>query len=91
MDRNTHGIESEEPLAPETRAAEALLMGLRLAEGVDLARISSRTGLPVDTLVDAEAIAALPGLIARDGDRLSVSEAGMILLDAILPRVVKVG
>ncbi|MEH3047023.1 radical SAM family heme chaperone HemW [Sphingomonas adhaesiva] len=91
VDRNAHGIESEEPLAPQTRAAEALLMGLRLAEGVDLTRIAARTGLPVDELVDERAIAALPGLIARDGDRLCVSEAGMILLDAILPRVVKVG
>ncbi|MEH3037693.1 MAG: radical SAM family heme chaperone HemW [Sphingomonas adhaesiva] len=91
VDRNAHGIESEEPLAPETRAAEALLMGLRLAEGVDLARVAARTGLTIDALIDADAVAALPGLIAREGDRLTVSEAGMILLDAILPRVVKVG
>ena len=87
--RNTHGIEREDPLAPSDRAAEALLMGLRLREGVDLSHIAAQTGLPIEVLVDEAAIAALPGLIARDGDRLAVTEAGMLLLDAILPRVVR--
>lgn len=87
--RNRHGIEREDPLAPQDRAAEALLMGLRLNEGVDLSRIAALSGLPVAAIVDEAAIAALPGLIARDGDRLAVTEAGMLLLDAILPRVVR--
>ena len=37
--RNRHGAQSEEALSPAERAREALLMGLRLAEGVDLADI----------------------------------------------------
>ena len=37
--RNGHGLSEEMPLDPATRAVEALLVGLRLAEGVDLARI----------------------------------------------------
>ena len=64
-------------------------MGLRLDEGVDLARIAALTGVAVDALVDDRQIAALPGLIERRGDHLRVTEAGMILLDAILPRVVR--
>ncbi|MHC9418893.1 radical SAM family heme chaperone HemW [Sphingomonas citri] len=87
--RNGHGLVTEEPLAPEARAREALLMGLRLAEGVDLARVARVTGLAVEAIVDADAIAGLPGLIARDGERLRVSEAGILLLDSILPRVVR--
>lgn len=87
--RNGHGLESEEPLDPATRASEALLMGLRLDEGVDLARIAALTGVAIDALVDDRQIAALPGLIERRGDHLRVTEAGMILLDAILPRVVR--
>lgn len=90
IDRNAHGIESEEPLPPETRAAEALLMGLRLDEGVDLAAIARRSSVAIDDLVDEAAIARLAGLIERDGDRLRVTDAGMILLDAILPQVVRV-
>ncbi|MBY9064096.1 radical SAM family heme chaperone HemW [Sphingomonas yunnanensis] len=87
--RNGHGLVTEEPLAPEARAREALLMGLRLAEGVDLARVARVTGLAVEAIVDDDAIAALPGLIARDGERLRVTEAGILLLDSILPRVVR--
>ncbi len=87
--RNGHGLVTEEPLAPEARAREALLMGLRLAEGVDLARVARVTGLAVEVIVDDDAIAALPGLIARDGERLRVTDAGVLLLDSILPRVVR--
>ncbi|WP_174297982.1 radical SAM family heme chaperone HemW [Sphingomonas bacterium] len=88
VDRNGHGIEAEEPLAPHTRAVEALLMGLRLREGVDLARIAALGGGPAP--IDAQAVEQLAvlGLVARDGDRLRVREAGMLLLDAILPEVV---
>jgi putative oxygen-independent coproporphyrinogen III oxidase len=87
--RNGHGLVTEEPLAPEARAREALLMGLRLAEGVDLARVARVTGLAVEAIVDDDAIASLPGLIAHDGERLRVTEAGILLLDSILPRVVR--
>lgn len=84
--RNGHGIESEEPLAPGDRAAEALLMGLRLAEGVDLDHIALRSGLPADQLINETAAARLGalGLIARRGRRVAVTPAGMPLLDAIL-------
>lgn len=89
--RNQHGMEIEEPLAPHTRATEALLMGLRLREGVDLARIARLGQTSIPELVDLAALSRLAdqGLAARDGDRLAVTEAGMILLDAILPIVVR--
>ena len=86
--RNSHGIAEERSLDPAERAAEALMMGLRLTEGVDLARIAMLTGC--ETLVDEEAVTALAaqGLLARDGTHLRVTSAGMLLLDAILPRIV---
>ncbi|OWK33417.1 radical SAM family heme chaperone HemW [Sphingomonas dokdonensis] len=90
VERNGHGLEAEEPLAPEMQASEALLMGLRLREGVDLARIAALAGTTPDALVDSRAVARLPDLIRREGDRLRVTEQGMLLLDAILPEVVKV-
>lgn len=87
-----HGIKMERALTPATRATEALLMGLRLAEGVDLAQIAALSGVAQSALVDAGAVAQLSdlGFIMQQGDRLTVSEAGMPLLDAILPRVVAV-
>jgi len=87
--RNGHGLQTEDPLAPHDRATEALLMGLRLTEGVDLARIAALAGGVAP--VDARAVARLSalGLMDRDGDRLRVTEAGALLLDAILPEVVQ--
>ncbi|TXC68860.1 coproporphyrinogen III oxidase [Sphingorhabdus soli] len=90
--RNAHGIKAEADLDPATRATEALLMGLRLAEGVDLAAIAADSGIAQGNLIDARAadqLAAL-GLLTRDGTRVTVTEAGMILLDAILPRLVAI-
>ena len=89
--RNGHGIESEEPLAPATRAEEALLMGLRLDEGLDLAAIAAETGLAIDTIVDEGAIDRLSahGLLVREGDHLTMREAGMLLLDGILAEIVR--
>ena len=90
--RNGHGAQSEEPLAGEDRAREALLMGLRLNEGVDLDRIAALSGLSAPQLVDERAIAQLIdiGLLHRQGTRLQVAAAGMLLLDAILPEIVTV-
>ncbi len=87
-----HGIDSEEPLTPATRAAEALLMGLRLGEGVDLERVAARSGVAADRLVDRSAIARLSalGLVTQTGARLRAQAPGMLLLDAILPEIVAV-
>ncbi len=91
--RNGHGLVEEFALPAPTRAAEALLMGLRLAEGVDLADIAARTGMAESRLLDDAAVARLAahGLIARRDMRLTVTEAGMLLLDAILAEVVVSG
>ena len=92
VDANGHGIEQEDLLPATARAQEALLMGLRLDEGIDLARIAAMSGIAVDALVDGGAVRRLAqqGLITRDADRLRVTEAGMLLLDAILAEVVAV-
>ncbi len=89
--RNGHGAQIEQPLVPSERSTEALLMGLRLREGVDLARIAGLGDTSVEALIDWSAAARLErqGLLARAGDHLRISEAGMLLLDAILPLVVR--
>ena len=88
VDRNGHGVESEEALTPAARATEALLMGLRLAEGVDLARVATLAGgrAPIDQAAAAR-LAAM-GLVALTPERLRVTDAGALLLDAILPQLV---
>ncbi len=83
-----HGIQVEDPLAPRERATEALLMGLRLDEGVDLAHLSRRTGIA--NLIDPRAEARLTDLamLTREGDRIRVTPAGMLLLNAVLADLV---
>lgn len=88
--RNGHGLEAADLLTPGQRATEALVMGLRLNEGVDLAAIAVSTGVALDDLLDKPVATNLirHGLLARDGDRLRVTESGMLLLDRILAEAV---
>lgn len=92
VERNGHGLASEEALDPATRATEALLMGLRLAQGIDLQNLSSRTGVAAGGLLDFDAVDRITalGLIRRKGDHVTVTPQGMPLLDAILPEIVAV-
>jgi oxygen-independent coproporphyrinogen-3 oxidase len=88
-----HGLAEHRPLGPAEQASEALLMGLRLAEGIDLAALAARFGMAPADLVDAPAVAALArqGLLAQTGPRLAVTPAGMPVLDALLGEVVAAG
>jgi len=81
IDRDSHGIELEERLTADTRQREALVMGLRLAEGLPRAR--------TDPAVDQRAVERLAamGLVEQSSDRLRVTPPGMLLLDAILAEV----
>ena len=90
--RNGHGLQSEELLGAQDQAREALLMGLRRGEGVDLERIAAASGVPLAQLVDRDAAARLEalGLLIQERERLRVAPAGMLLLDAILPQIVAV-
>ncbi len=89
--RNSHGLQEEAPILPSDQATEALLMGLRLREGVDLSRIAALAGRPLSDLIDERAIQRLERqqVLSRNGDRLAVTPAGMILLDHILGEIAR--
>ena len=87
--RNGHGMQTEEPLDPRSRVVEALVMGLRLTEGVDVARAAGLGGVAVADAIDLAAVARLPELVMLEGDRLRLTEAGAPLLDAVLAEVVR--
>jgi len=84
--RNGHGIRQERELGRSEQASEALLMGLRLAEGIDLAAIGDRFGIAPEALIVERKLELHRGhgLAWRDGSRIGVTEAGMPLLDALL-------
>lgn len=91
VERDGHAAVEEEALAPPERAREALLMGLRLAEGVDPARIAARSGLPFEDAVDARMLAMLAeeGFLAWRGGRLRATAEGILRLDAMLPLLLR--
>ena len=86
-----HGTMQEEAVAPQERAREALLMGLRLAEGIDEARFAARTGVALDDAVDADVLAQAigEGYVARGGGRLMALAEGRLRLDALLGALVR--
>ena len=92
VERDGHAITEDETLTPEDRAREALLMGLRLAEGVDPARIEARSGLSFAQAVDPSMLAAcLDEDYVRwspDG-RLYATDEGRVRLDALLPALLR--
>ncbi len=85
-----HGSTAEEALPPAERAREMLLMGLRLTEGIDLARFAQRTGMSLAEAVDAptlqEAIAA--HYLQLTDTSLTALPEGRLRLDALLARLV---
>ena len=88
--RRGNGLHSETALDRNEQAAEALLMGLRLAEGIDLGEIGTRFGYSPDALIvpDKVAFYARLGLIEHGGGRLTVTPKGMPLLDGLLAELV---
>lgn len=75
----------EEHLTPEDRVREALMLGLRTAEGVSLARVREATGLALeDGREDALARRRARGDVELDGDALRVPASRWLMLDAIV-------
>ena len=82
-----HGIVSEERLEPEIQADEMLLMGLRLAEGIDLDRHARLAGQGLDA-ARIDALAA-EGLVVRTGQRLRVTASGFPVLNAVITELAR--
>lgn len=95
VSRNSHGISHEDALAPATRAVEALIMGLRLDEGINLNALSAHIGRDIHQDLDWDKIAMLSshGLLEHQTDQtrghLQLTAKGMPLLDGILPQIVR--
>ena len=85
--RNGHGIAEEAVLSPVEAADEALVMGLRLAEGVDAQALADRFGLPA--LVDWNRVDRLVGSghLTRQGALIALTAPGRLLLDHILGEI----
>lgn len=76
------GDKSATALSPQEQAEEYLMMGLRIAEGLDLDRYRRLAGrdLPPDTLDHLAEI----GTISRDGARIHATSRGRMVLNAVI-------
>ena len=90
VDAMGNGIQDEDFLEPAVAASEAMLMGLRLAEGVDLAALGNRFGFAADALCNPAKLAfyTQQGLAWQTGTRIGITETGMPLLDGLLGELV---
>jgi putative oxygen-independent coproporphyrinogen III oxidase len=81
-----HGLDRWEPVSAHEQGTEALLMGLRLSEGVERARIESLLG----QAIPEARVSALEtqGFITRGNERLGTTPKGRLVLNAILKELV---
>jgi oxygen-independent coproporphyrinogen-3 oxidase len=77
-----HGMASDDALSAEEAAEEYLLMGMRLSEGIDLARFAAIGGHALDETRIASL--AQDGLVARNGRRLAATPQGRLVLDWLI-------
>jgi oxygen-independent coproporphyrinogen III oxidase len=86
-----HGraVHMSEYIDPERRLHEGLMVGLRLQEGIDLAAFLQDYGVPLETIYAAP-IAELTraGYLQVTAGHLRLSDAGRLVADAVLSRLV---
>ena len=85
-----NGIAEERNLTQREQAAEAVLMGLRLSEGIEPNALATRFGLTEDHLLDRgkRGFYGDLGFLEQSGERLCVTERGAPLLEALLAELV---
>jgi oxygen-independent coproporphyrinogen-3 oxidase len=84
--RNGHGLAEEEALTVQEAADEALVMGLRVREGIDADALEKRFG---QAIVDRARVERLveSGHLEKDGARIALTASGRLVLDRILAEI----
>jgi putative oxygen-independent coproporphyrinogen III oxidase len=84
-----HGTELMNRVPPAESAEEMLMMGLRIAEGVDLARLAAISGGALEVVVDRERLADLldQGMLARSPDALKATPQAWPVLNEVIRRL----
>jgi oxygen-independent coproporphyrinogen-3 oxidase len=81
-----HGGEGVEPIDALTASEEMLMMGLRLAQGVNRHMMAARTGRTIEQSVDMERLDELVagGFLVLDAQSLRATPRGMKVLNTVL-------
>jgi putative oxygen-independent coproporphyrinogen III oxidase len=89
VDQHGHGELPREPIEPAQQLTELLMMGLRLREGIPLARIESAAGPSIRaTIEDRAHRLACGGFVQVTADRLVATETGRQRLDGLLVELI---
>jgi putative oxygen-independent coproporphyrinogen III oxidase len=81
-----HATAEQRPIELREAATEALMMGLRLAEGVDARRFRTETGVALDAALDRRRLPHLVegGFVVRDASGLRATAQGRRVLNAVI-------
>ncbi|TNE65109.1 MAG: coproporphyrinogen III oxidase [Alphaproteobacteria bacterium] len=90
VETHGHGTQTVEHVDAGDRFVEALMMGLRLREGVDIGNNSARFAVASATILDESALENLiaSGHLARDGNRIRLTDTGRPLLNYLLGKLI---
>lgn len=79
-------------LNPELQAREALIFGLRLVEGVDIAELGRRTGADLEVLFGpALEELARDGLVLRENSRVRIPQEKLLVSNRVFVRLLEGG
>lgn len=90
VERDGNGMTEQLEVKRAESAREMLLMGLRLAEGIDAERFESRTGIPLANALDRATLARAIEenyVMWKDGTLTTTGE-GRLCLDSLLAALV---
>jgi oxygen-independent coproporphyrinogen-3 oxidase len=87
VERDAHGTTQHEPVTHADQAREALLMGLRLTEGICAETFAARTGVTLEDATDPTYLSAAldEGYLRQTPTHLIATAEGRKRLDALLP------
>ncbi len=90
VERDGHATRQRDPVSRPERLSEMLMMGLRLKEGIPLARIEGESAEPLAQALDQVRLERLidGGFLSLTDDRLAATQSGRQRLDAVLAALV---
>ena len=86
VDKQGHGMHPFDPVNPVAKYQEAMMMGMRLSEGLPISRLVDAYGAPIDTILSQEKIATLikEGILEDSPTHLKTTAQGFKCLNAVL-------
>jgi putative oxygen-independent coproporphyrinogen III oxidase len=89
VEQKHHGLAEAVPLDVATRGEEALLMGLRLAAGIDADWFAQRSGCALTDVIDVEQAALLEAqdLVRYTDANLRTTKSGALLLNSVIAQL----